>query len=308
MSGSFVRTGAVDNETRDSEANVRSITRSTSKAIARPSSSCTSPSAWNAVRSTSASRSMRSYSMAGPPRGPFDAGPAVPGSTARWSMRNSRISRPSMRSMINLSRSSSGVRPLPSSSFVRAVSRAGSARTAVAIRRDSIVSVSVTCRADSATRSEERLTDDWLTIMAAQENELAAAFNGSTCRFLNAARAIQPGILQGQRVFARLEMRDHRRAWYCRTDVALDLLHEIVPALHRPGSRHQDVHRDEGSPRRLTGHQRMEIDAACLIARQHCTDRVAAMRPATLDPAAPTPIAGSAGIPSRECSAPPRWR
>ncbi len=55
-------------------------------------------------------------------------------------------------------------------------------------------------------------------------------------------------------------------------DVGLDLFEHFVPLLHRPLSRHQDVHGNESSGGGLTGAQRMKIDAPRSILHQHLFD------------------------------------
>jgi hypothetical protein len=61
-------------------------------------------------------------------------------------------------------------------------------------------------------------------------------------------------------------------------DVPFYLLREVVPLLHRPLARHEDVHRDKaalsGGPRA----QRMETDTPLLVAREDFRDGFLVLR------------------------------
>ena len=67
-------------------------------------------------------------------------------------------------------------------------------------------------------------------------------------------------------------MRENRALRQRLANVRLDALAEIMPALHAPVARHEDVQRDEATGAGLACAQRVELDALLLIGRQRARD------------------------------------
>src|ERR1044071_177456 len=74
------------------------------------------------------------------------------------------------------------------------------------------------------------------------------------------------------RVLARLEVREDVRARQDVADLPLDLLGQVMPALHRPRAGDEHVHLDEVARPGLPRAYGVELDAPRLVALEHLGD------------------------------------
>src|SRR5215207_609458 len=87
--------------------------------------------------------------------------------------------------------------------------------------------------------------------------------------------ALEVGIGKRSRVIEGLQMGKHSGVCQGVPNVVLDLLQQLMPLVHRPLPRNQNVERDKASGTCLAGSQCVSLDAVVLpIARKHSLDRL----------------------------------